>query len=272
MKLVSWLEELNIKIEINTKKIITPLELDIFLPEYNLAIEINGVYWHQDDARLLEKTEKCENIKIELLHFWDYEILFSYEKVKSIILHKLKKSKNKIFARKTKIIKISSKKAREFLELNHLDGFGGAKYHYGLFDYDNNLIQVASIGKCRFNKHCEFELIRFASKLNTTIPGGFSKMIKFIKEELKIYELLSYANRRYSTGNTYTKIGRLINIAGPNYFWVKGDLIYSRYQTQKHKLSKLKLKNYDPLLSEAKNMENNGFFKIKDCGNLTFIL
>ena len=42
---------------------------------------------------------------------------------------------------------------------------------------------------------------------------------------------------------------------------------YSRYQTQKHKLSKL-LEYFDPELSEIQNMELHGFTKIYDAGNM----
>jgi hypothetical protein len=47
-KIINILKKLNpnIKITHSTYNIISPLELDIFLPEYNIAIEFNGLYWH----------------------------------------------------------------------------------------------------------------------------------------------------------------------------------------------------------------------------------
>lgn len=55
----------NVIIE-NTKDVISPKELDIYLPNRRIAIEFDGLYWHRDDNRLnskfyhLNKTLRCE--------------------------------------------------------------------------------------------------------------------------------------------------------------------------------------------------------------------
>ena len=53
----------------------------------------------------------------------------------------------------------------------------------------------------------------------------------------------------------------------PNYVWINGNKILKRYQTQKHKLSKLLGDNFDHTLSETENMRNNGYYKVYDSGN-----
>ena len=64
-------------------------ELDLFLPDYNLAIEVNGVYWHslKDEHYHINKLNRCESNGIRLLQFYDLEINFNLDWVKSIILH-----------------------------------------------------------------------------------------------------------------------------------------------------------------------------------------
>jgi hypothetical protein len=47
------------------------LELDIFIPALNKAIEYNGEYWHQDKARDLLKQQLCKEREIGLLTIWD---------------------------------------------------------------------------------------------------------------------------------------------------------------------------------------------------------
>lgn len=50
-QIVDYIKFLNIENIIeNSKKIIPPLELDIFLPEKKLAIEFNGTYWHSTEC------------------------------------------------------------------------------------------------------------------------------------------------------------------------------------------------------------------------------
>ena len=59
---------------LNTREIIKPKELDIWLPELNLAIEYNGLYWHSgDNTGLNEKTELCEAKGIKLIHIFENE-------------------------------------------------------------------------------------------------------------------------------------------------------------------------------------------------------
>ena len=47
-----------------------PLELDLWIPSLNKAIEFNGEYWHKDDVRQkLDRTKKklCINLSIDLI-------------------------------------------------------------------------------------------------------------------------------------------------------------------------------------------------------------
>jgi hypothetical protein len=63
-------ELLGIKCLYNTRKIITPYELDIYFPEFKLAIEYNGKGWHSEEeviSRDKIKKQLCDNNDIVLL-------------------------------------------------------------------------------------------------------------------------------------------------------------------------------------------------------------
>ena len=62
----------------------------------------------------------------------------------------------------------------------------------------------------------------------------------------------------------------LVGHSVPSYSWVKGTQIYSRSQTQKHKLKVLLGEHFNESLTEAENMQSNGFYRIWDCGNMIF--
>ncbi|MFW6130771.1 MAG: hypothetical protein ACOC56_06250, partial [Atribacterota bacterium] len=54
------------------------IELDIYLPDFNIAIEYNGLYWHselngKDRNYHLNKTNICENENIQLIHIFEDE-------------------------------------------------------------------------------------------------------------------------------------------------------------------------------------------------------
>jgi hypothetical protein len=59
----------------NTRKIIPPFELDIYIPGTNLAIEFNGLFWHsqKDKYYHLNKTLRCREFGIQLFHIFESE-------------------------------------------------------------------------------------------------------------------------------------------------------------------------------------------------------
>ena len=82
---------------------------------------------------------------------------------------------------------------------------------------------------------------------------------------------MTYADRRYSDGTLYEKIGfKKIGISKPNYFYFKNtSMLLSRLKFQKHKLKNI-LESFNPELTEWDNMQLNGYDRIWDCGNYVF--
>ena len=248
------------------RTIIKPLELDIYLPSYKIAIEYDGTYYHSnlDKDYHLNKTKLCETKGIQLLHIFDFDNIDIW---KSMILNKLGKSE-KIYARKCNIKELNYEQIKDFLIDNHLQGECRSSINIGLF-YNDELVQVMTFGKPRFNNNYDYEIIRLCTKKYFHIVGGVSKLFNYFKKKYK-GSIITYANKRFSYGEIYKVLGfTKIGETQPNYFYVKNTEVLSRYQCQKHKLSNL-LENFDPNLSESDNMLNNGYLKIYDCGNCVF--
>lgn len=251
------------------------LELDIFLPSLNLAIEINGLYWHSEiwgkyKNYHLNKTEQCLAKDITLLHIWDHEWIFKKDIIKSMILNKLNKTSTKIYARKCIVKEISFVDKHKFVNETHLKGDTISKINLGLY-YNDELVSVMTFGKFRFSKDNSIELIRFCSKLNTIIIGGASKIFSYFTKNYNPDKIITYADRRYSLGKTYSNLGFIFtNFTPPNYFYWKNMKIFNRINFQKHKLS-AKLEKFDKQKTEYENMKNNGFNKVWDCGHYKFI-
>lgn len=258
----------------NTKSIINPYEIDIYIPELNIAFEVNGLYWHsygdiglENKNRHLNKTKKCRELGIQLIHITDWEWKNKCDIIKSIILSKLGKTK-KIYARKCSIVEIDSNTARSFFDKNHLSGFIGSQKYIAL-EYDNEVVMCMSFGKNRFGDG--IELHRMATKLNTTVVGGSSKLMSYYTKTYEIKHIKTYCDYSKSYGNSYEQIGfKYISKSSPGYFWTDGDEIYSRYKTQKHKLKVFLGEKYKPELNERDNMMKSGYRRYWDCGNLVF--
>jgi hypothetical protein len=179
--------------------------------------------------------------------------------------------KTNIGARKCQLNKVSFEQSKLFLEKNHLQGFSRSSLNLGLY-YENELVQIATFSKSRFNKNYEWELLRFCTKQNIQIVGGFSKLLNYFKQNYFPNSLISYADLRFSTGSVYIKNGfSLKEQSPPNYFYTKDHAtLFSRLEFQKHKLKDI-LPIFDSNLTEWENMQLNGYDRIWDCGNLVFI-
>jgi hypothetical protein len=278
--IVDFLIQNNIEHQVNVRDILPDnKELDIFIPSANVAIEINGIFWHSEingknASYHLQKTNLCKTKNIKLLHFWDKEILEQPNIVKSIIVNTLGLTKNILYARKCKINTISTKDAEIFHEANHLGGSVKSKYNYGLF-YDNTLVQVLSLSKNRYKQDGMLEIVRFSSLLNYIVVGGFSKLLTHAIKNTFPVGIITYNDLRYTTGNVYNKTGfTFVENTKPNYFYFSRKnchKLYSRIYFQKHKQRNL-LDYFDNNLTEWENMKNNGYDRIWDCGNGKWIL
>ena len=248
----------------NDRLLITPYEIDIYLPEINLAIEFNGTYWHSEYFKSSTyhqmKHKKCLKKNIQLIQIWEDDWEYKQDIIKSIILNKLNKS-TKIFARKCIIKNVENKESSIFLKNNHLQGSIGAQYKLGLY-YNDELVSLMTFGS-RFNK---FELLRFCNKLNISVVGGASKLFKHFINNYQFENLISYCNLDHGNGNLYKQLGfTYIKDTKPNYWWVIDNIRNYRY---KYRISELLKKNIAlENQTEVDCMHGLGYYRIYDTGS-----
>ena len=257
-----------------TKKVIPPYEIDFYYNELKFGVEVHGDYWHSIESGTDKnyhkmKADMCKEKGVTLYQFFENEIINHEDIISSMISAKLNKNK-RIFARKCTIKEIKTKDAKNFLETTHLQGYARSSIKLGLF-YDNTLVQCMTLGKPRYNKKVEYELIRFSTSLNTTVIGGFSKLLSYFEKKYKPKNILSYANRRWSEGDVYIKTGFIeSHRTEPGFMYFLRGKYYAREQLQNHKLSNF-LEKYDSNLTAKENIRNNGFLTLYDAGNIVYI-
>ena len=252
----------------NTRTVIRPKELDIYLPELQIAIEVDGLFYHSTnnytpkDYHLL-KTKACEDKGIRLIHITEYEWLNKQEICKSIIASAIGKSQTKIYARNCEIRNVTQNDVDNFLNINHIQGKIKATCKIGLY-YKNELVMLICLGRSRFNKN-EIELLRMCTKLNTQVIGGFSKLLK----AQPYNTFISYIDRAKFDGNSYKKVGfTYISETAPSYKYYKQDIELNRITAQKHKLKELLGKQFKESETESQNMIRNGWLQVYDCGTI----
>ena len=72
-----YLKSRKIDFVMHSRSIIKPSELDFYLPDYRMAIEVNGCRWHTETKgkdRHYNKYKLCKELNIDLLNIWDTDI------------------------------------------------------------------------------------------------------------------------------------------------------------------------------------------------------
>lgn len=265
------------KIEENKRGIFTDnKEIDIFLPDLKIGFEYDGLYWHselsKDKNYHLNKTKGCESQGIHLFHIFEDEWFNKKEIIKSMIKNLIGVTENKIFARKCLIKEVNFNESKDFLNKNHLQGNAPSSVRLGLY-YNNELVSLMIFGKSRHfigNNKNKWELIRFCNKINTTVIGGASKLFTYFLKENQPNEIISYADRRWSKGNLYDKLGFVkYNESKPNYYYIINQRRVYRFNLRKSVL--IKKYGCPENMSEQEFCLQQKWYRIYDCGCLCYI-
>lgn len=283
-QIIDFLNKHQIEHQVNTRSIIPPLELDIYIPSHSLAVEVNGVYWHsaksieeipQVATRHQTKTLRCLEQGISLIQVTDIDVKDRFSKIEQLLAYRLLEHEGQepkpIGARQCSVRILDTSQAKTFCIAYHFDGYANSQIKLGLF-YLDELVAVMTFSRSRFG-NSDWEVVRACSR--KPIAGGVSKLIKhFMKTIMKPKETLStYVNLSLGfTGNGYQQAGMSnIKTTEPGYVWIDNQgTVFSRYQMQPRNLSK----RFEDYSGETENhfLFKKGFMKYYDSGNRVFLI
>lgn len=274
-----------------TRRVITPKELDIYLPGKNFAIECNPtcthnstncVYSSYDEPKPIRyhyaKTDECLEHGIFLFHIFGYEWTYKQDIIKSMIANDLGLTPDRIYARNTEVRIVSNTDANQFLNINHRQGPVNCKIRLGLY-FQNELVSLMTFSKMRNTvgtgkedlSDC-WELVRFCNKLNTSVVGGASKLFKYFVDQCSPDRIRSFSDRAHTKGTLYQRLGFInLRTSEPGYVWVdeKTDIAYSRLNAQKQNITKfLKDPDIDLNKTEKQIMIEHGYVQVFDSGTI----
>lgn len=239
------------------RSILKPKELDIYLPDINLAFEFNGTYWHNElyvpKNHHLEKTEKCFENGIHLIHVFEYEWMYKKEIVQSYIFNLLNIS-NKLIINNYIIKEVSIKDSKQFLEKNHIYGYSKSSIKLGFY-FENKLVSLMTFEKLRNNAtdRFDYKILKFCDILNFSIIDSAAKIFDYFLNKYQPNEIICCDNRYWSNGDFYKKLGfKLDYITKPNYYFIINGI-------RKNKINNITDKN------------SKKYYKIYDSGSFKFI-
>lgn len=242
------------------------LEIDIYLPDLKLGFEFNGLYWHSEEYKdknyHLDKTKYFDERGIRIIHIWEDDWDCKCDIVKSQIKNWTGNTQNRIFARKCKVVEM---KSSHFLNENHIQGVDKSSLKLGLF-FGDELVSAMTFDRFEGRKKMEdggWNLSRFCNKLDTSVIGGASKLLKYFIDKYGPSRIVSYADRDWSQGDLYYKLGfEKMNESSPDYKYLVDN---KRIHKSNFKKSKIEY-----LGTESEYIKSKGIERVWDCGKIKF--
>lgn len=270
--LSQWITSLGLTNKFNTRKVIQPYELDIYLPEFKLGIEFNGVYWHSEAAGRgkdyhLKKVKAAQAAGITLFQVWEDDWRDREAIIKRMILHRLGLSNEPVvFARKTKILELTTSQAHAFLEQNHIQGKANGGLYLGL-TFEGTLVA------CMVLKRMPGGIIyleRYAT--SARVPGGFTRLLKHAVRALKPSKIITFADQSISDGNLYEKNGFVVDtILKPDYTYLAGRQRVHKFNYRLERFRDDPTLQYQEGLSERELAILNSLHRIWDSGKIRYV-
>lgn len=249
-------------------------ELDIYLPDSKLAVEFNGNYWHselqKDKHYHRDKTIRCIENNIQLLHIFEYEWVNNKEVVKRYLYSVIHGADTIVNGRNTVVKEVDDiDEVKNILEANHIQGYAQSSINIGLY-YNNKIVGIMTFGRPRFSANTyEYELIRLCYEYNIGVVGGSEKLFSYFCKKYNPNSVVSYCNLSKFKGIIYNKLGfKQAELSKEGYVWVNNNKVLSRYQTQKNELIRNGLGEVNQ--TEDEIMHSLNYYKIYDCGNIKY--
>jgi G:T-mismatch repair DNA endonuclease (very short patch repair protein)/DNA-directed RNA polymerase subunit RPC12/RpoP len=275
------IQDLGFEIKCNSRDLISPLEIDIVIESQKTCIEYNGLYYHTEKMKQVKclenpifyhsyKVDECYKKGYKLITIFEDEWINKKDIVISRLKHILGKSESKrIHARECEIKEIDSKTKDEFLDKFHIQGKDISPVRIGAF-YDNRLISVMTFSHGSLSKGIKnkseliWELSRFCSHDQYIIPGIASRLLEHFKKTYEWQKIFTYADRRWSSGDLYLKLGFSGDFKPRLNYW------YCKDGQRIHRFKLRKTQNDPKDVTEKILRLSQGYSIIWDCGNYKF--
>ena len=194
------------RIEENTKAVIPPQELDVYLPDLNLAVEYNGLWFHSSlflpDNYHRDKTEECQRQGVRLIHVFEDDWMYRRAIMEDILRTVINPHhRQRVYARRCSIETLGLQQTNDFLERNHLQGGVLTQtVAYGLM-FDGTLVALVSFVRYRDG----YVLQRYSVRLGFTVLGAFSRLLCHFIRQHSPQKITTYCDKSVFTGDIYRR-------------------------------------------------------------------
>lgn len=256
------------------ERVLDSRAFDICIESTKTVIEVDPTYTHNSlynhwGAPLkpdyhIKKTSAAASEGYRCIHIFEWD---SVDKIVNMLRPSIA-----IGARKCKLQEVSLSEANEFLDKYHLQGkVRGQKYILGLY-HDDQLLQVMTFGKPRYDKNHDCELLRLCTKPGSFVVGGANRLFYHaINDNPQWRSIISYCDIAKFSGDVYHKLGMsLIRTTPPQEIWAKGKDKVTASLLRQRGFDQLFNTNYGKGTSNEELMIQSGWLPVYDCGQYVF--
>lgn len=214
---------------------------------------------------------------VQLVHLWQDVWVAKQEIVRSRIAA-LSGSGIRIMARRTKVRRITRDVMFDFFATNHLQSFVDARYNYGLFSEEGQLLAAASFSAGRKLMRNgiavrSFELVRCANLLYHRVTGGLGKLIARFITDVNPDDVMTYTDLDWASGKGYQTLNFVQTaITSPLKFWIHPAEMIRYYPHRLPKQLTDEFRKQDKYTEMDDFQKNKGYVRIYNAGNLKYLL
>lgn len=262
-------------VRMHDRFLIAPNELDIYIPDEKLAIEYDGLYWHNADTLKSSfyhkmKTNLCDELQVDLIHIFENEMIISPNAVYDALKrHLCESSLVVVDAKECSIEEVEMDAAAEFASKNTIcDLFLDAgEINYGLF-YKGEMISILSASK-KSDGVCK--ILCACDKIGMKVECGLSKLLQHLQQEHNVKKLTVNINRRWPIlANKFFNEGfqleKLTSIRA--LFYNTSCRSMNKNLLNKKQMTQMIGSAYDDSISLKENAAKVKYKCIYDCGDL----
>jgi len=260
LEIYEFVKSLGVEAESCNRILISPKELDVYVPDHKLAIEYNGLYFHNvkmlpDQKYHQKKLDLCRDKGINLLSIYEDEWRDKRPLIENMIKHRLKISDEVLDARKTKIIQLDSKTSKLFFDKNHLEENARSTISFALQDPKTSRILAAMSFRRPFHKSHgnKLEVARCCCLSGVSVRGWLGKLtgeaMKYAKQR-NVESLITYVDSRVGVGSSYVSAGWTFarTTGAPRFWWTD---FHDRFNRFKYKADKSRNMTQQQVADEA---------------------
>jgi len=280
-KIINFLNLYNIKTISNERNLLDGFELDIYLPEYNIGIEFNGVYFHsehtgnKDREYHKSKTNILESKGVKLIHIFDSDYDKYTEKINRMLLDFIEIDLFKIKNNEYIIDYINENKKNEFIRNNSIN-ISDKSEHCTSSIKDGEILSIL----CFDYKDNKIIINNYINKIGYKIEDDHILMFEEIKRKFKFDQIIGYYNKLWNNfdGNIFDKFGFIKNKnTDPDFYYIRYNGLDKNILINKDLYSKEYLKErfqdiYSDELSVDELLHQAGYDKIWNSGYIEYVL